>query len=286
MIDKIKIRKFKEHNYKSIYFNGKTLRFKLDQNKEMTELCYPEFYDVKLTNSCEGECPWCYQNSSKDEKEYCNVVENFKSYFGNMDNNQKPFQIAFGGGEPTSHSKFIELMNACIELDITPNYTTNGMFVDKFYSKDIINCTKNMCGGVAVSTHSHLEAYWRHAVDLFLIEKIKTNLHIIISDKKSINRFVEIYKEYNELIDYFVLLPYEAVGRATNKKIEFDYLFEILKNFESVEKISYGANFYEELKKHKWLDIMLYSPEMFSKYLDLKDMKLYKSSFNLTEFKK
>jgi len=40
------------------------------------------------------------------------------------------------------------------------------------------------------------------------------------------------------------------------------------------------------LKKYKWLDIMLYPPEMFSKYLDLKDMKLYKSSFNLIEIKK
>jgi hypothetical protein len=73
------------------------------------------------------------------------------------------------------------------------------------------------------------------------------------------------------------------MGRAKFKKVESDYLFEKLKGLKNISKVSYGANFYEELKKQTWLDVSLYEPEIFSKYLDMETMKLYKSSFNLQE---
>ena len=53
----IKVRIFPEHNYKGIYFNDKTMRIALDPTKPITELTFPEFYDVKITGYCEGECP-------------------------------------------------------------------------------------------------------------------------------------------------------------------------------------------------------------------------------------
>jgi len=92
-----------------------------------------------------------------------------------------------------------------------------------------------------------------------------------------------LYEMFYGAIEYFVLLPYEPMGRAEEKTLAFEQLFERLKTFPDVSKISYGANFYELLKKQQWLDVSLYEPEMFSKYLDLTNMKLYKSSFNLTE---
>jgi len=54
-----KTRTFPEHNYKGIYFNGKTLRLTLDPSKPITELKYPEFFDVCITGKCEGACPYC-----------------------------------------------------------------------------------------------------------------------------------------------------------------------------------------------------------------------------------
>jgi hypothetical protein len=73
------------------------------------------------------------------------------------------------------------------------------------------------------------------------------------------------------------------MGRAKFKEVQSDYLFEKLKELKDISKISYGSNFYEDLKKQHWLDVSLYEPEIFSKYLDMETMKLYKSSFNLQE---
>ena len=50
MVIKQKTRIFKEHNYKAIYRNYKTYRYYLNDKEPITELLYPEFYDVKITN--------------------------------------------------------------------------------------------------------------------------------------------------------------------------------------------------------------------------------------------
>ena len=281
----IKQRIFPESNYKSVFFDYKTLRFKIDSTKPMNELKYPEFYDVKITDKCMSLCPQCYQDSTPEKDHFKDLIQNFVSYFGKMSDNEKPYQIAIGGGEPTLHPNFSRLLETSKKLGIVPNYTTNGMFVvDSLLRESIIYCTQLFCGGVAVSAHEHLDGYWKWAVDLFVKAKVKTNIHLIISDKESVNRFLKIFEEYQDKVNYFVLLSYQAMGRAEFKKVESDYLFKKLKGLKNISKVSYGAMFYEELKKQTWLDVSLYEPEIFSKYIDMDgNGTLYKSSFNISE---
>jgi len=280
----IKTRIFPEHNYKGIHLNGKTIRIALDPKKPIGELLYPEFYDVKVTPYCKGNCPYCYQNSLCTSDHPDNIIEKFMSFFGSLTENQKPFQIAFGGGEPTSHPKFCDLMITSYEMGIVPNYTTNGMWVD--YSdqeiSDLIFVTKNFCGGVAVSTHPHLKQYWEKATDIYVSENIFTNLHIIIGDRKSIDDFMEVYHKYHGLVKYFVLLPLTAQGRAKESFLDWDYF---QKNIDgSPADIAFGANFYPFLMQDpSRFKVSLYEPEIMSAYLDLEDMKVYKSSFSTEE---
>ncbi len=275
----MKIRMFPENNYKAIYLNGKTMRIALKRKKPITELKYPEFYDVKLTNVCSGKCSYCYQNSIESENHFENILEKIDSFFGTMTENQKPFQVALGGGSPDEHPDFISILKRFFDLGITPNYTTNGMNI----TDKILDATKKYCGGVALSCHNHLKKYWTSSLEKMYNQKIKVNLHIIISDKKSIDDFIDIYNQYKDKVDYFVLLPYISQGRAKQKDIDYQYLLNKLKNID-VKQIAFGANFYDFLKKNKnSFDVSLYEPEILSKYLDMKDMKLYKSSFNLEE---
>ncbi len=279
----IKTRIFKESNYKSIYHKGKTIRIALDPNKPITDLKFPEFYDVKITDRCRGNCPYCYQNSKLKAVNDLDILDKFNSIFEPMSENERPFQIAFGGGEPTEHPLFLPLIERCHDLGITPNYTTNGMNV----TLDLIKFTEDYCGGVALSAHPHLDKYWIKALKIFYKKYIKVNLHVIISDKESIERFLKIYNKYEFMIDYFVLLPYEVAGRAKKVKLDFDYLFDTLVTL-GTDKIAFGANFYPYIKHHsisETMDISLYEPEIMSKYIDLTTMKCYKSSFNLTEVK-
>lgn len=288
-MNKLKFRKFEDCNYSAFMVSDSTIRFPFRDKEAMLPLKYPEFYDVKITNRCDGGCKYCYQDSKLTDHSI-EVLRNFNKFFGALDSNQKPFQIAFGGGEPTIHSQFPDIIKSCYDMGIVPNYTTNGNFMVSdeypYLPIEILEITKKYCGGVAVSTHPHLP--WNLAAKYFVDNGIYTSLHVIISDKESIDRFFKIYEEWKGLIKYFVLLPYEVMGRAKEVEKDFSYLFDKLKGNE--EDIAYGANFFKDIvernKSHNnQIKASLYDQEMFSKYLDLTTMKIYKSSFNLEEVK-
>ena len=275
----MKTRTFPNENYKAVYMNGKTMRFLHDNTQPMKELKYSEFYDVKITNKCNGKCPYCYQDSTPDNDSTQNMVDRIRNYFEPMSTNERPFQVAIGGGEPTLHPSFIEILKTVYDLGITPNYTTNGMHI----SPEIVVATKKYCGGVAITCHKHLNEHWRRAHTYFTDNGVKTNFHIVISDRKSVNEFFKIYKEFKGKVDYFVLLPYIVKGRAKPVKIEYKYLFHLLdfiKDETDISDIAFGAKFYEHEKKLKQLNVSLYEPEIMSKYLDFVEMKKYNSSFD------
>ena len=160
----VKTRTFKESNYHSVFFNGKTIRIPIDPKKPITELKWSEFYDVKVTNTCNGMCPYCYMDSKIGDEHYDDSLNKIKKYFGKMSSNEKPYQIAYGGGEPTLHPQFIDIIKATYDMEIMPNYTTNGTRI----TEKLLNATKKYCGGVAVSTHEHLDGSWNKAVKKFI----------------------------------------------------------------------------------------------------------------------
>lgn len=268
----VKTRIQKKSNYKAIFINGKTLRLKIDNKKPMSKLEYPEFYDVKITNKCYGNCSYCYQDSSKDNRHY-DILDNINSFFGSMNTNQRPFQVAIGGGEPTLHPDFYKCLKTFSNLGIMPNYTTNGMKV----TDNLIKETKKYCGGVAVTMHKHIKPDLKKFID----SDINLNLHIMISDEQSVDRFLSLYKKYTGKIKYFVLLPIVNHGRAKNYKIDDKYLFKKLDEFEHTKDVVFGAMFHPYLKENKFQGLSLYDPEMFSKYLDMGTMKLHNSSFDM-----
>lgn len=281
----MKTRIFPEHNYRAVYVGGKTVRIPLDPKKPIGELSYPEFFDVKVTSQCSGECAYCYQSSTRQARHVPGIVDRFREYFGKFTQNQLPFQIAFGGGEPTSHPEFPALLKACKEeFGIVPNYTTNGMWSTNAAAAEVMYATHQWCGGVAVSTHPHLERYWRHAADLYLDDEVHTNLHVIIGNRASVDRFAEIYKQYTGRVKYFVLLPLSAQGRSTEEFSDWDYLCSKIEG--SPRDIAFGANFHPHLVRSKGrFNVSLYEPESMSAYLDLETMKVYKSSFSSEERK-
>jgi hypothetical protein len=60
----IKTRRFPESNYSAVWFAGKTIRSQIDPTKPITELKFPEFYDVDIFETmnglCRANCPWCF----------------------------------------------------------------------------------------------------------------------------------------------------------------------------------------------------------------------------------
>lgn len=284
----IKKREEKSANYRGIWFNGKTIRIALNPNEPITELEYPEFYDVDIFETgnglCKAKCPWCYLSAKTDGRIVEDAVDKIKAYFGAMNENQRPFQVAMpGSGEFFEHPDWEDILKAFHDLGIEPNYTTNGMWSldESFEVNDVMNATSAYCGGVAVSCHPHLRKYWEEAARMYYEERIKLNFHIIISDRESIDYFKDIYNTWKDKVDYFVLLPYGIQGRAEDKNIEWEYLVQNLP--ENQSKLAFGANFHSYLSNNgHGIKVSLYEPEIMSKFLALDGSgALYNSSFDI-----
>lgn len=286
----LRIRTENESNYRAIFSNGITLRYQIRDNEPISELIFPEFYDVKITSKCSfGKCPFCYMSSSDNCSHVMDALDKIDSFFKPLTMNQRPFQVALGGGETTEHPHFAQILEKFDSLKIVPNYTTNGTLLCDMNknTEEILNATQKYCGGVAVSCHPHLRDKWEKAIkNISKLKDIKLSFHHIIFDIASVDTFFNIFNsELDAYVNYHVLLPLVAQGRSNHgcKSDAVKYLFDKLEQLpaDKQKKASFGAKFYEDLINHKnkLPGISLYDPEGFSKFLDLKDMKIYGSSF-------
>lgn len=279
----MRIRQYKDSNYKSIFFNGKTVRTRFDINSPIKAIPTPELEDVAINSKCFAACSYCYTSALKTGSNFSNIIEKANNVWGKLDIKDRPFQIAIGGaGESTIHPDWVEFVTEVDNLGIMPNYTTNGMHL----SENILKATEDVCGGVAVSWHPHIEKVFYTAMDKLKHLNTKLNVHVILGEKGSLNQLQSIYNKYYNDVDYLVVLPYMAVGRG--KEVETHNIwketFKWIKTVDS-KKFAFGALFYEWfLNNDVELPMSIYEPEIFSGYRMLDDNyeNLYKSSYDLT----
>lgn len=143
--------------------------------------------------------------------------------------------------------------------------------------------------GVAVSfSNKSLRQYAEKAIGKLIAEgDTNVNIHHIISDKNSVDEFVETCVTFGNDIYYHVLLPLMPSGRST-KGMEpdtFKYLEETIQKY-SIKNAAFGAHFVEYLKTST-IPTYLYPPESLSKNIILtKDkIQITPSSFNLNPIK-
>jgi len=279
----VKIRIDVEANYKATFFNGKTIRMRINPNEKIRTPKFAEIEDVAINSKCFANCPYCYTSATKRGSNFNNIVEKAIEVWSSVEQNHRPFQIAIGGaGESTIHSDWTEFVKTVEQLGITPNYTTNGMHL----SEDILKATEDYCGGVAVSWHPHIENVFHKSINKLAQIDTKLNTHVIVGSQESLHHLKLLYDTYADVIDYFVVLPYQAVGRGVPIIVDkiWKETFEWINSVES-KKFAFGALFYEWLLENEIsLDIDVYEPEIFSGYRMFDDTYnlLRKSSYDLS----
>ena len=281
----MRTRLFKELNYRAMFFQGNTFRSEIEPGKGFAPQRFPEIEDVSLGTKCLANCSFCYTSAIKDGVLYPNVVDKIKDYYGGLTTNERPFQVALGGGgEPTMHPEFCEVLRVFKELDILPNYTTNAMHL----SPEVLRASAMYAGGVAISCHPHLTKVWKAGIGKLLNAGVKTCLHIIVGEPGSSDYLWDIY-DNTENILYYVALPYIPVGRANAIDTEKEFLKFFAEAISRKTKdISFGALFYPFFQKHPWiveaLNISVYEPEVLSGYrlLDQSYKILRRSSYDLS----
>jgi hypothetical protein len=189
----------------------------------------PELVDLKITDFCDRGCSYCYQDSKKTgEHGKPDVIKRIISCLSDLET----FEVTFGGGEPTSHPQFFEILQHCASVGIVANFTTADIdFVIKNYEQiQSIGCV----GGIGYSAGYGFDT--EKLAKLFALNdrhsRPKITLHVV-EGMVSNNSLEQTIKQADMFGFGVLVLGFKETGRATkpayNKK-EFN-LEKVLDGF-------------------------------------------------------
>lgn len=81
----------------------------------------PELVDIKITDHCPFACNFCYQDSTvagghAKSSDIYHIAQSLSRL--------RVFEVAIGGGEPTMHPQFVNILTTFRNNHIVPNFTT------------------------------------------------------------------------------------------------------------------------------------------------------------------
>lgn len=189
---------------------GNKIRFSFEDNVVYEKSSLPELVDVKITDYCPYGCEFCYQGSTTAGKHA--ERWSIRGYAALLGEN-KVFEAAIGGGEPTLHPDFIEILRDFRECGVVPNFTTRNLAWLRGENRDEI---LRLCGSFAVSTERAEDvSKLAHALDYHGIDHNKVTLQFIAgaSDKWRFRRLIEAAIQHR--LNY-TILGYKDTGRGAS----------------------------------------------------------------------
>lgn len=277
-------------------YNGTKIRVDFREEKGKSSDClkatYPELIDIKITDYCPFACSYCYMGSSNKgepgNKDYINsLLYTLADY--------EIFEVALGGGEPTTHPEFIRFLAFCKQHGITANFTTKSM--DWMGSIGNAHTILTSCGSFAYSVRnvSELEKF------IIIFEKLKLdlkqfnfcpktpNIHIVeyITPEYQLREILKLCAVHHYPI---VLLGLKTTGRGEQyqKKQEkrYDWVSVVKKLIQAGDYIRFGidtciAQKYENEINELGVSNSFYTKKegAFSCYVDGVQQKIGPSSF-------
>jgi hypothetical protein len=86
---------------------------------------FPESIDLKITDYCDMNCPYCHESSSRKGRDAC-----LSDIYRIVRKLPPGVEIAIGGGNPLSHTFLTDLLMELAELGLIANLTVNWQHLD------------------------------------------------------------------------------------------------------------------------------------------------------------
>jgi len=285
--DKAKIVMSPDYNYIFSKEDGSFMRWgKTKEDNPMYGPFGPELLDISITSKCSpGTCKYCYQNAKKDGQDLS------LNELGKLLRSLPPTvnQIALGGGEPTMHEDFPEVLRLICSYGIVPNYTTNGYnLTDK-----IVEATAKYCGAVATSYHGDWDVTLESVNRFTEAGMDQTNIHYILSEDTIDDAMWLLKRPQNAFknVNAVVFLLYKPQGRAPYSGIlrNKEKIKTFMDNVKSCKSFKIGFDscsvpmLYEFMQDEKDVEMLALLAEpcessLFSYYIDV-DGRAYPCSF-------
>ena len=184
----------------------------LDRSITPTRAMSPDLVDIKITDYCNFNCGFCYQGSTKEGKhtEFNHLTQIIDSL-----SYHEVLEIAYGGGEPTTHPDFIRILEYTKSKHIVPNFTTKNI---DWLKKNIMDIY-HIIGSCAVSVGSFRDVKKiASIIDFYEIRGSQKICAQVVMGTLSKADLVMIIKECSEHQIPLTLLGYKTTGRGDKFK--------------------------------------------------------------------
>jgi MoaA/NifB/PqqE/SkfB family radical SAM enzyme len=273
-------------------------------SSKIVKAFFPELVDIKITDYCPYGCTYCYQNSTTSGVHA--TLDDIKNIADALRENHV-FEVALGGGEPTLHPNFIEILEIFKDRKIIANFTTRNLNWLKSNKEFLINDFK---GAFAISVDSVASTikyrdfikslrddirkangtrYWyrtRGEIANFQVvvgscpeEEFKQMLKLICNIGVPWASEMESDDNYH-LQSGLTLLGYKLTGRGNEFKHYSYNWFNILQELK-INNIGIDTVLAKDIDRRKEISKTLYETEegKFSMYIDAVARKYGPSSF-------
>ncbi len=227
----MKLRIVKGDNYIQVFNFSTGQALLLEKNDFEYRKEGPLLLDVAITNRCNRECDFCYRQSKING--YDMPIEDY-TFLLTQAKQCGVQQIAIGGGEPTLHPNFIDILRLTSENGIMPNYSTNADHL----TDEMLIATKKYCGAIAVSIYENIDSY-KDTIERIVDFGIIVNLHMILRSDL-ISYYVDILKnppQWLKKVNAIIFLNYKpADGVVCFKRLIHHDMSKSLKTYKATKQ--------------------------------------------------
>lgn len=275
---------------------GTIIRFSFENNYETKKSEFPTLVDISITSFCDKGCKFCYQSSTPSGTH--SDVSFVKQVLNEL-KKEGCLEVVFGGGEPSKHPKFSEILEHAKLLGFVVGVTTKN---SNFMAIPNVDSVLNNINSLAFSCNNNVEA--KQAIDLFSAinknhRKISYYFQTILG-LNSLDSLVDMVEFIKNDDTYFeknlTLLGYKDFGFGKNQQSHnvdgwIERIKEASKSDSKYDQMSVGI---DSIVVKKWKEQLIESgvdyrnlvgeEGKFSCYIDCVEKTISSSSFTDTKF--
>ena len=269
---------YENGNYKVVIFDDGT---KIRETKEDKFIAsFPECMDIKITNYCERNCPYCHEASSTKGK-HGDIL--------NVDfiNTLKPYtELAIGGGNPLSHPDLFEFLKLLKEKKIIANMTVNQKDFEECVEDLYYLSKEKLIRGLGISLVNPTAKF---------VDKIKDFPNAVIHVINGVVKLDDLKKLYNQDLK-MLILGYKQFRRGNdyyseevekNKSLIYEHLKEITEHFKVVSFDNLALKQLEVkrlMTEEEWNEFYMGDDGSFTMYIDMVNKQFAKSSISTERY--
>lgn len=285
---KIRFR-FEDYTAESIREHGKTKTWDFMYAREakfpITKSSTPELVDLKITNYCGANCSFCYQNSNQKGK-HADKYDIYK--IADAMEEMQVWEVAIGGGEPTRHPDFVNILDHLGYHKFCINFTTRSL---EWLDEPLIyNTVMERCSSFAYTIKYEYEV--KRLYDIMhekgyhsKEQKCKFSVQVPLGtiEKRELQSIINVCNVLNVPL---TVLGFKRTGRGIKYDIQdYSWAFEEIKKMRwiGVDE-QFIKDFESEMinDKDSYIDRIFYDApgNKFSCYIDACEMQIGRNSYS------